>query len=108
MGTLPEICQRTACVEEGRPAVPILSPCHHPRPRRLIEPPALQSWPHSQPHRVPLYCHRLEMMNRMLIKGWTLEEEMATPSSILVWETPSQRSLVGYSPRGCKESDTSE
>ena len=36
-----------------------------------------------------------------------LEEEMATHSSILAWTIPS-RSLVGYSPWGHKESDTTE
>ena len=42
--------------------------------------------------------------------GWEdlLEEEMATHSSILAWEIPGQRSLVGYSPRGSKESDTTK
>ena len=41
-----------------------------------------------------------------LILNWEdpLEKEMATHSSILAWETP-QRSLVGYSPWGRKESD---
>ena len=34
-----------------------------------------------------------------------LEEEMATHSSILPRESSGQRSLVGYSPWGCKESD---
>ena len=34
-----------------------------------------------------------------------LEKEMATHSSILAHE---QRSLVGYTPRGCRESDTTE
>ena len=34
-------------------------------------------------------------------------EDMATHSSILAWQTP-QRSLVGYSPWGRKESDTTE
>ena len=29
-----------------------------------------------------------------------LEKEMATHFSILAWEIPGQRSLVGYSPRG--------
>ena len=40
--------------------------------------------------------------------GWEdpLEEEMATHSSILAGESHGQRSLVGYSPRGHKESDT--
>ena len=40
-----------------------------------------------------------------------LEKEMATHSSILVWKIPKshgQRSLVGYSPWGRKESDTTE
>ena len=34
-----------------------------------------------------------------------LEKEMATHSSILAWKIHGQRSLVGYSPWGCKESD---
>ena len=33
---------------------------------------------------------------------------MATHSSILAWEIHGQRSLVGYSPQGCKESDVTE
>ena len=37
-----------------------------------------------------------------------LEEDMATHSSILTWRIPGQRSLVGYSPLGHKESDTTE
>ena len=42
--------------------------------------------------------------------GWEdlLEKEMATHSSILAWKIPWQKSLVGYSPWGCKESDTTE
>ena len=38
----------------------------------------------------------------------TLEEDMATHSSILAWRIPCQRSLAGYSPQDCKESDTTE
>ena len=40
--------------------------------------------------------------------GWedALEKEMATCSSIIAWKFHGQRSLVGYSPWGCKESDT--
>ena len=38
----------------------------------------------------------------------TLEKEMATHSSVLAGEFRGQRSLVGYSPWGCKESDTNE
>ena len=38
-----------------------------------------------------------------------LEKGMATHSSILVWRIPTrQRSLVGYSPGGRRESDTTE
>ena len=43
--------------------------------------------------------------------GWEdpLEEGVATHSSILTWRIPhGQRSLVGYSPWGGKESDTTE
>ena len=42
--------------------------------------------------------------------GWEdpLEKEMATHSSILAWEIPWTESLAGYSPWGCKESDTTE
>ena len=36
-----------------------------------------------------------------------LEEEMATHSSVLTWRT-QRRNLVGYSPWGRKESDTTE
>ena len=37
-----------------------------------------------------------------------LEKEMATHSSILAWEIPWTRSLVGCSPWGHKESGTTE
>ena len=37
-----------------------------------------------------------------------LEKEMATHSSILPGKSQGWRSLVGYSPWGCKESDTTE
>ena len=42
--------------------------------------------------------------------GWEdpLEKEMATHSSILAWESHGQRSLVGYSPRGRKEMNTTK
>ena len=37
-----------------------------------------------------------------------LEKGMATHSSILAWRIPLWRSLVGYSPWGCKDLDRSE
>ena len=40
--------------------------------------------------------------------GWELEEEMPTHSSILAWRIPWTEESVGYSPQGCKESDTTE
>ena len=42
--------------------------------------------------------------------GWEdpLEEGMVTHSSILAGESQGQRSLVGYSSWGCKESDMTE
>ena len=52
---------------------------------------------------------------RFLDREDPLEKKMATHSSILAWRIPwtrepggLHRSLVGYSPRGCKESDTTE
>ena len=39
---------------------------------------------------------------------YSLEKGMATYSSTLAWKSLGQRSLVGYSPWGCKESDTME
>ena len=42
--------------------------------------------------------------------GWEdlLEKEMATHSSNLAWKIPWTRSLLGYSPWGRKELDTTE
>ena len=50
----------------------------------------------------------LEMRVQSLDWEDPLEEEMATYSIILAWEIHGQRSLVGYSPGGSKESDTTE
>ena len=55
---------------------------------------------------------RLPAMQETQVRflGWEdpLEREMATHSSILAWRTHGQKSLAGYSPRGCKESDMTE
>ena len=37
-----------------------------------------------------------------------LEKGIATPSSILAWKIPEQRSLVGYGPYGCGKLDMTE
>ena len=42
------------------------------------------------------------------VSGRSLEKEITIHSSILAWEIPWTRSLVGYSPRGCKESNKTE
>ena len=57
------------------------------------------SWP------LPILLPMQEMWVWSL--GWEdpLEKEKATPSSILAWEIHRQRSLVGYTPWGRKESD---
>ena len=49
-----------------------------------------------------------ETQVRSLSQEDPLEEERATHSHILPGEFHGQRSLVGYSPWGCKESDMTE
>ena len=53
-------------------------------------------------------CRRYETLVQSL--GWEdpLEEGMATHSSILAWRIPWTEEPGGYSPWGCKESDTTE
>ena len=48
------------------------------------------------------------MQVRSLGQEDPLEEDIATHSSILAWRIPRTRSLVGYSPGGCTESDMIE
>ena len=45
-----------------------------------------------------------EMQVRYLSQEDPLEKEMATHSNIFAWEINGQKSLVGYSPWGHKES----
>ena len=49
-----------------------------------------------------------ETLVRSLGQEDPLEEEMATHSSILAWGIPWTEDLVGFSPWGHKESDTTE
>ena len=67
------------------------------------------------PYGASLVAHRLKHlppMQETLVwsLAWEdpLEKEMATHSSFLPGESHGWRSLVGYSPRGHKESDTTE
>ena len=63
----------------------------------------------------PLVAQRVKRLSAMQ-ETWVqflgqedpLEKEMATHSSILAWRICGWRRLVGYSPRGCKELDTTE
>ena len=63
----------------------------------------------AQPGKVPT-CTAGDVGDAGLIPGWEdpLEEGIATHSSILAWEMPWKRILVGYSPWGLKESETTE
>ena len=54
----------------------------------------------------PASARDLEMQVWSLHEEDHLKKEMATHSSILAGKSREQRSLVGYSPWGCKESDT--
>ena len=49
-------------------------------------------------------------MEEVQVPSLDLEDplEMVTHSSILAWKAHGQKSLVGYSPCGCKDSDTTE
>ena len=49
-----------------------------------------------------------ETWDQSLGREDTLEKGMATHSSIFDWKSHGQRSLVGYSPWGWKELDTTE
>ena len=58
----------------------------------------LSWWPSGKEPALPMQETHVQSL------GWedSLEKEMATHSSILAWEIPWQRSLVGYSPWGRK------
>ena len=59
--------------------------------------------------RVPLIIQEIQETQVLsLSREDLLQEEMATRSSILAGKFHGQRSLVGYGPWGCKESDTTE
>ena len=49
-----------------------------------------------------------EIWVRSLGQEDTLEKEIATHPNILAWRIPWTEDLVGYSPQGCKESDTTD
>ena len=54
-------------------------------------------------------AYNAETLGQSLGREDSLEKEMATHSSTLAWEkSDGWRSLVGYSPWGCKEPDTTE
>ena len=54
----------------------------------------------------PLQCGETQVQS--LGQEDLLEKEIATHSSILTWKIHGQRSLLGYSPWGRKESDMTE
>ena len=70
-------------------------------------------WKNSSPHQVDSLVAQpeknppaIQETNVQSLGGEALlEKEMVTQSSILAWRIHGQRSLEGYSPWGCKESD---
>ena len=66
------------------------------------------SWASLVAQRLKRLPAMLETWVRSLGREDPLEKEMTTHSSILAGESHGRRSLVGYSPQGCKESDTTE
>ena len=66
---------------------------------------------HMNTHMVAQRLNHLPAMRETWVRSLgpedPLEKEMATHSSTLAWRIP-WRSLVGYSPRGHKELDTTE
>ena len=52
------------------------------------------------------YCHHLDTISNILIKDWALEEEMATHSSILVWEISWTEEPGGLQSMGLQKSQT--
>ena len=66
----------------------------------------------KMPDRLPQWLSSKETACNAVSKaqetqGWEdpLKEGMATHCSILAWRIHGQKSLVGYSPCGCKESN---
>ena len=57
---------------------------------------------------VKLLAGNVQVMGLFPRSGGSPEKGMATHSSSLAWKIHGQRSLVGYSAWGCKESDTTE
>ena len=57
---------------------------------------------------LPAMQETQEMLIWSLGQKAILEKEMATHSSILAWKIPQTEEPGGYSPKGCKESDTTE
>ena len=57
---------------------------------------------------LPANAVDIEMQVQSLDQDDPLEEGMATHSNILAWKIHGQKSLVGYSPGDCKESDMTE
>ena len=70
----------------------------------------LGAFPVDQWQRIHLQCREgmQELWIRSLGQEDPLEEDMATHCNILAWRIHGQRSLVGSSPWGHKELDTTE
>ena len=66
-----------------------------------------QASPMAQHVKNPPAMQKTQEMHAQFL-GWKdpLEKEMATHSVFLLGKSHGEKSLVGYSPKGCKESDS--
>ena len=89
--------------------------CRGEKVQQVLEMMSSRIWPPLQESRASLVAQMVtnlpamwETWVRSLGQEDPLEKEMATHSSILAWRIPWQKSLVGYSPWGGKESDMTD
>ena len=68
----------------------------------------LPRWAEWQRTHLPMQCERHKRWVQSLGLEDSLEEGMAIHFGIIAWKPHGPRILVGYSPQGLKESDTTE
>ena len=94
----PTLCNPTDCGPPGSSVHGVLqAKFPFPTPRDRLDPGVEPGSSVLQANSVGFHMYHL-----------SLEQEVATHSSILAWRIHGQRSLVGYRPRSHKESDRTE
>ena len=89
--------------------------CRGEKVQQVLEMMSSRIWPPLQESQASLVAQMVTNLHAMW-ETWVrslgqedpLEKEMATHSSILAWRISWQKSLVGYSPWGGKESDMTD